>query len=124
MGLNRLGRKSCADRVACRRRNRESPAPGRVALITGSGSGIGQGCAKGCAAQGAMVVVNDVNAAGAQKTLDAIKAAGIEDNYRHNQLFKPEVCDDCGAPMFADRSGQIVHAEMPEDTPTQQPLFH
>ena len=55
---------------------------------------------------------------------DAIKAAGIEDNYRHNQLFKPEVCDDCGAPMFADRSGQIVHAEMPEDTPTQQPLFH
>lgn len=55
---------------------------------------------------------------------DAIKAAGVDDNYRHNQLFKPEVCDDCGAPMYANRSGQVVHAEMPEDTPSQQPLFH
>ncbi|MFM8153304.1 MAG: DUF2863 family protein, partial [Polynucleobacter victoriensis] len=29
-----------------------------------------------------------------------------------------------GAPMFVDRAGEIVHAEMPDDTPSQQPLFH
>jgi hypothetical protein len=27
-------------------------------------------------------------------------------------------------PMFVDRAGEIVHAEMPDDTPSQQPLFH
>jgi hypothetical protein len=26
--------------------------------------------------------------------------------------------------LFPDRHGEVVHAEMPEDTPTQQPLFH
>jgi hypothetical protein len=26
--------------------------------------------------------------------------------------------------MFVDRIGEIVHPEMPEDTPDQQPLFH
>jgi uncharacterized Zn finger protein (UPF0148 family) len=34
------------------------------------------------------------------------------------------MCEDCGAPMFVDRNGEIVHPEMPEDTPDQQPLFH
>jgi hypothetical protein len=26
--------------------------------------------------------------------------------------------------LFPDRSGEAVHAEMPDDAPTQQPLFH
>ena len=48
----------------------------------------------------------------------------MEDVFRHAMLFDPELCDDCGAPLFPDRSGEAVHAEMPDDAPTQQPLFH
>jgi NAD(P)-dependent dehydrogenase (short-subunit alcohol dehydrogenase family) len=40
---------------------------GRIALITGGGSGIGQGIARGMAAAGAIVLVADVNAAGAER---------------------------------------------------------
>jgi hypothetical protein len=59
-----------------------------------------------------------------KKICDALHDAGVEDIFRHAMLFDPELCDDCGAPLFPDRSGEAVHAEMPEDSPTQQPLFH
>ena len=55
---------------------------------------------------------------------DALRDAGVEDVFRHAMLFDPELCDDCGAPLFPDRSGEAVHAEMPDDAPSQQPLFH
>ncbi len=50
--------------------------PGRVAVITGAGSGIGRCTAELFAAAGARVVVADVNPAAAQSTADAIVAAG------------------------------------------------
>jgi len=59
-----------------------------------------------------------------KKICDALHDSGVEDVFRHAMLFDPELCDDCGAPLFPDRSGEAVHAEMPEDAPTQQPLFH
>jgi len=59
-----------------------------------------------------------------KKICDALHDAGVEDVFRHAMLFDPELCDDCGAPLFPDRSGEAEHAEMPEDAPTQQPLFH
>lgn len=59
-----------------------------------------------------------------KKICDALHDAGIEDVFRHAMLFEPELCDDCGAPLFPDRLGEAVHAEMPDDAPTQQPLFH
>ena len=55
---------------------------------------------------------------------DTIKNSGVEDQLRHPELFSLEMCEDCGVPMFVDRAGEIVHAEMPDDTPSQQPLFH
>lgn len=55
---------------------------------------------------------------------DTLKDAGIQDIFRHAMLFEPEMCEDCGVPLFPDRSGEVVHAEMPEDSPSQQPLFH
>jgi hypothetical protein len=55
---------------------------------------------------------------------DTLKEAGVQDIFRHAMLFEPEMCEDCGVPLFPDRSGEVVHAEMPEDTPSQQPLFH
>ena len=51
---------------------------GRVVIITGAGGGLGAAYAKAFAAEGAKVVVNDINAAAAQATVDAIKAAGGE----------------------------------------------
>ncbi len=49
---------------------------GRVALVTGSGQGVGAGIARLLAAQGAFVAVNDLRAERAQATVDAIVAAG------------------------------------------------
>lgn len=49
---------------------------GRVALVTGAGSGIGKTEAEVLAAQGASVIVNDFNAEAAQATASAIIQAG------------------------------------------------
>jgi 3-oxoacyl-[acyl-carrier protein] reductase len=49
---------------------------GKVAIITGSGRGIGASAAAQFAAHGAKVVVSDIDADPAQATADAIKAAG------------------------------------------------
>lgn len=50
----------------------------RVALITGSGGGIGRSTALRFAAEGARVAINDVDAAGAVETVALVKAAGGE----------------------------------------------
>ena len=49
---------------------------GRVVIITGAGGGLGAAHAKVFAAEGASVVVNDINEAAAQKVVDDIIAAG------------------------------------------------
>ncbi len=49
---------------------------GKVALITGAGSGMGQAAAVLFAQEGAKVAVCDVNAAGVEATLDLVRRAG------------------------------------------------
>ena len=51
---------------------------GKVAVITGAGSGIGASLALACAAEGMKVVVADVDEAGAAATVAAVEAAGSE----------------------------------------------
>ena len=48
----------------------------RIAIVTGAGSGFGRGIATRFAAEGARVVVNDVNEAHGAETVAAIRAAG------------------------------------------------
>ena len=45
-------------------------------IVTGSGGGIGEGIAKRLAAEGAKVIVNDINTALGEKVVAEIKAAG------------------------------------------------
>ena len=47
---------------------------GKVAIVTGSGGGIGRGTAKCLAAEGAIVVVNDINLANARDVVKEIRA--------------------------------------------------
>jgi 3-oxoacyl-[acyl-carrier protein] reductase len=49
---------------------------GKIAVITGAGSGFGKGTAEVFAREGATVVVVDVNEATAWETVDGIRAAG------------------------------------------------
>ncbi|MBI1851703.1 MAG: SDR family oxidoreductase [Planctomycetes bacterium] len=57
-----------------------TPAPfrldGRVAVVTGGGSGIGAAISRLFAQQGARVAVLDVDGAAARSTIDAIRSAG------------------------------------------------
>ncbi|WP_423708395.1 DUF2863 family protein [Undibacterium sp. WLX3042] len=43
---------------------------------------------------------------------------GIRQIIQLDEIFAMEFCDDCGTPLFADRDAELVHPEMPEDTPS------
>lgn len=49
---------------------------GKVALVTGGGSGLGEAISKELAAQGVKVVVSDINLEAAQRVVDEITAGG------------------------------------------------
>ncbi|MEE9285568.1 MAG: SDR family oxidoreductase [Dehalococcoidia bacterium] len=61
--------------------DRERPLAGKVALITGGGSGIGRATAQRMAQAGASVVVADVDEPGGAQTVSGIREEGLEASF-------------------------------------------
>ena len=66
---------------------------GKNSLITGAGSGIGETSAKRMAAEGANVLVVDVNDEGGQRVVDEITAANGSALFFHGDVTIPEQMD-------------------------------
>jgi 3-oxoacyl-[acyl-carrier protein] reductase len=70
---------------------------GKVALVTGAGSGIGRAIAQLFVDEGATVIVNDVNAAGAEETVSSLSTPARGVVFRADVSSSTEV-----GSMFAD----------------------
>jgi NAD(P)-dependent dehydrogenase (short-subunit alcohol dehydrogenase family) len=70
---------------------------GKVALVTGSGAGIGAVCATAFARAGAAVVVADIDADGGNETADKIRADG-----GRAEFFAADVTDPAAAEALVD----------------------
>jgi NAD(P)-dependent dehydrogenase (short-subunit alcohol dehydrogenase family) len=66
---------------------------GKVALITGAGSGMGRAAAELFASEGAKIVVTDVADDGGNVTVDAVRAAGGEATYVRADVSKWADCE-------------------------------
>jgi hypothetical protein len=58
------------------------------------------------------------------EVLAQLAEIGVNEVKRLSATFAPEYCEDCGAPLFANSEGEIVHAELPEEADTQAAHFH
>jgi uncharacterized protein YuzB (UPF0349 family) len=58
------------------------------------------------------------------EVLAQLAELGVNEVKRLSATFAPEYCEDCGAPLFANGDGEIVHAELPEEADTQAAHFH
>ncbi|MBN1191203.1 MAG: SDR family oxidoreductase [Dehalococcoidales bacterium] len=72
---------------------------GKVALITGAGSGIGEGCALVFAKEGADIAVNDIDLAAAEKTAAAVRNLG-----RRAVALKADVANAAEVEAMVDRA--------------------
>ena len=67
---------------------------GKVAIVTGSGSGLGRAEAVLFAKEGAKVAVTDINDANGMETVEMIRAEGGEAEYWHLDASKEKECAD------------------------------
>jgi len=59
-----------------------------------------------------------------EEIIALLRACGITHIKRHAEHFPLDFCEDCGAPLYPDPDGELVHAEMPEDAPPGPGHFH
>lgn len=65
---------------------------GKIAIVTGAGSGIGQSISILFAAEGARVVVSDISEEGGMETVEMLKSKGYEALFVHADTSDPEHC--------------------------------
>ena len=94
---------------------------GRVALVTGGGSGLGEAIGKALAARGARVVLSDINVANAQRVAREIVDAGggasaVEQDVArpdHSERVVKHAVDTYGALHYAVNNAGIGGARAP-----------
>jgi NAD(P)-dependent dehydrogenase (short-subunit alcohol dehydrogenase family) len=75
---------------------------GKVALVTGGASGIGRGCAERLAAEGASVVVTDLQDLKGAEVVEAIAKAGGKASYLHHDVTDEDAWTQVIAKVKAD----------------------
>lgn len=115
---------------------RRMPAPKplatRVALVTGGGSGIGRAVAHRLAAEGACVVVADVNAAGAAEVADELGGADralavtvdVTDEEAIAAAFRAAVLAFGGVDLVVNNAGISISKPLLETTARDWDLQH
>lgn len=53
-----------------------------------------------------------------------LRETGVQDIRFLDHRFPMEFCDDCGAPLFPNVEGELVHAEMPEEAHGNSQALH
>lgn len=59
-----------------------------------------------------------------EEVMEQLTECGLKDVKKLTGTFTPEYCEDCGAPLFANADGEIVHAELPEEAEPEVAHFH
>lgn len=68
-------------------------------------------------------VLSEGDAEEAPEQIRAVLAqAGVTQVFEHEHRFPLEFCEDCGAPLFPNAQGEVVHAELPDDA--EPPRMH
>ena len=53
-----------------------------------------------------------------------LKECKIGEVLKLSELYAPEFCEDCGAPLFVDAHKEMVHAELPEEANATPAHYH
>src|SRR3989440_11304441 len=76
---------------------------GKVAVVTGGGSGIGRGIVLAMAKEGADIAIPDIQVLNAEKTADEVKALG-----RRVLAMKCDVTSSADVKLMADRTRDVL----------------
>ncbi|OQA33241.1 MAG: hypothetical protein BWY57_01357 [Betaproteobacteria bacterium ADurb.Bin341] len=66
----------------------------------------------------------DENTETSEQIESLLHECGVKDILLLDHHFPMEYCDDCGAPLYPDANGELVHAEMPEQTSNHSQVLH